>query len=91
VFSWLGLLALLALTVVLAYQPLGVLNTPAAMLIAWCKALLITAVFMELRGGTTLARVFACAGVLWLAVMFWLSFADYATRPNFPSAGGPFS
>jgi cytochrome c oxidase subunit 4 len=49
VFVWLGLLALLALTVFAAYLPLGTFNTVVALAIAATKAALVAAIFMELR------------------------------------------
>jgi cytochrome c oxidase subunit 4 len=82
--SWLGLLALLALTVFTAYQPLGAFNTGIALAIAAGKALIIAAVFMELRERDGLNIAFAGAGFFWLAIMFWLALADYVTRGSFP-------
>jgi cytochrome c oxidase subunit 4 len=85
VLSWLGLLGLLGLTVFVAYQPLGTFNTVIALTIATMKALLIAAVFMELRERNGLTLAFAGAGFFWLAIMLWLAFSDYLTRPNFPA------
>ena len=81
VISWLGLLALLGITVFTAYQPLGAFNSVIALAIATTKALLIAAVFMELRERHGLTLAFAGAGFFWLAIMLWLVFADYLTRP----------
>lgn len=86
VLSWIGLLVLLGLTVLMAYQPLGTFNTVIALGIATMKALLIAAIFMELHEGNGLTIAFATAGIFWLAVMLWLAFSDYSTRANFPSA-----
>lgn len=80
--SWLGLLALLGLTVAGAYQPLGVFNTGLALAIALGKALIVAFVFMELRGSNRLTVAFASAGFFWLAIMLWLTFSDYLTRPT---------
>jgi cytochrome c oxidase subunit 4 len=80
VLAWLGLMALLGITVLVAYVPLGSANTPIALIIAALKAALIAAIFMELRERDALTIAFACAGFFWLAVMLWLTFADYATR-----------
>jgi cytochrome c oxidase subunit 4 len=82
--SWLFLLAFLALTVTVAYVPIGPFNTVVALVIALIKAMLVAAIFMELRESRALVVVFASIGVYWLAIMFWLVFADYLTRPNFP-------
>jgi len=90
VVSWLGLIGLLTLTVAAAYQPLGAFNTVVAMTIALAKAVLIAAVFMDLWRGKALTLVFAGAGFFWLALMLWLAFADYMTRPDFPPQGGLF-
>jgi cytochrome c oxidase subunit 4 len=80
VWSWLGLLALLLLTVFLAYQPLGRFNSPVSLAIALTKALMVAAIFMELRTRHGLIRAFASAGFFWLGIMLWLTFTDYLTR-----------
>ena len=87
VLSWLGLMALLAITVTLAYLPLGSANTVIALSVATLKALLIAAVFMELRERGGIMIAFAGAGFFWLAILLWLAFADYVTRPDFPPPG----
>jgi cytochrome c oxidase subunit 4 len=87
VVSWIGLLALLALTASAAYLPLGTANTVIAMTIAAAKATIVATFFMELRERHTLTIPFAGAGFFWLAIMLWLALADYLTRPNFPPAG----
>jgi cytochrome c oxidase subunit 4 len=80
VACWLALLLLLALTVTLAYQPLGALNVVAALGIATVKAAFVAAIFMDLRqrGGRTF--IFALAGLFWLAIMLWLGQMDFLTR-----------
>jgi cytochrome c oxidase subunit 4 len=87
--SWLALLSLLALTVMVAYWPLGTFNTVVALTIATVKALIVAAVFMELRDGRGLLIPFAGAGLFWLAILLWLAFADYTTRPDFPPSVSP--
>jgi cytochrome c oxidase subunit 4 len=84
VLSWLGLLALLGLTVFAAYQPLGVFNTGIALVIATAKALLVAVFFMELWTASGLTIAFASAGGFWLAIMLWLALSDYPTRPMLP-------
>jgi len=76
-----ALLALLGLTIAVAYIDLGPLNLAAAMTIAVAKAALIGAFFMHLRYGRKLTWVFAGAGFFWLAIMLVLAMTDYATRP----------
>ena len=80
VASWLGLLALLALTVTLAYQPLGAFNAVAALGIGATKALIVAAVFMELRHRGPRTLIFAAAGLFWLAILLWLGSMDFLTR-----------
>jgi cytochrome c oxidase subunit 4 len=80
----LGLLVLLGLTITLAYQPLGAFNTPIALAIATTKALIVAAIFMELRERRSLIIAFASAGFFWLTILFWLAATDFITRPQFP-------
>jgi cytochrome c oxidase subunit IV len=80
VASWLGLLALLAVTVTFAYLPLGAFNIAVALGIGATKATIVAALFMELwhRGPRTL--VFAAAGLFWLMILLWLGLMDFLTR-----------
>jgi cytochrome c oxidase subunit IV len=80
VAAWLGLLALLALTVTLAYLPLGAFNLVVALGIGATKAAIVAALFMELwhRGARML--VFATAGLFWLSILLWLGLMDFMTR-----------
>ncbi len=87
VLCWLGLMALLAITVTVAYLPLGSANTVVALAIATAKSLLIAAIFMELRERSGMMIAFAGAGFFWFAIMLWLAFADYMTRADFPPPG----
>jgi cytochrome c oxidase subunit 4 len=85
--SWLALLALLATTIFCAYLPLGIFNTLIGLAIAAVKALIVLAVFMELRRGPSLAWVFAGAGFFWLMILIVLSLTDYLTRAGWTLAG----
>ena len=85
VIAWAALLALLGTTVVLSYQPLGRGNLVVALCIAAAKAVIIAAVFMELRESRHLTIVFAAAGIFWFAILLWLSGIDFTTRPMFPT------
>jgi len=76
-----ALMALLGLTLAVAYVDLGEFNLAAAMTIAVAKAALIVTFFMHLRHGRKLTWVFAGAGFFWLAIMLVLVMTDYATRP----------
>jgi len=80
VASWLGLLALLALTVTLAYVSLGAFNVVVALGIGATKAAMVAAIFMELRHRGARTMVFATAGLFWLAILLWLGSMDFLTR-----------
>jgi cytochrome c oxidase subunit 4 len=75
-----SLLALLGLTVGVAYIDLGWLNTPLAMIISAVKAAIIILLFMHVRGASGLVKLLAAVGFFWLAMMFALAFSDFAAR-----------
>lgn len=80
----LALLALLGLTIGLAFLPLGALNAALALAISAAKTLLVMVYFMRLREGHPFLRVVAAAGFVWLALLLAFSLADYLTRPLLP-------
>lgn len=80
VVAWLALLALLALTVSLAYVPLHAFNAVAALTIGTVKAAIVAAVFMELRHRGLFTFIFAGAGLFWLGLLLWLGMMDFLTR-----------
>lgn len=86
VLTWLGLGLLLAATVVLAQVPMGRWNLVASLGIAAAKAALIMLVYMKLWRGRALNRLAAGVLVLWLAILFGLTFTDYVTRPRIGGA-----
>ncbi len=77
---WLALLALLSLTLMLAYVPMGSFNTPAAVGIACLKTALVVVFFMHLRRPVPLLRLTGMATLLWLFFMFALTLADILER-----------
>ena len=84
IFAWAGLLLLLAVTLTLAYVPLGRGNLFVAMTIATLKSAIVAVVFMKMLRGPPLVWIFAAAGIFWLALLFGLGLVDYATRSGFP-------
>ena len=78
--AWVVLLGLLALTVTLAYLPLGAFNALIALSIAATKAAVVAAVFMELRQRGARTFIFAGAGIFWLDILLWLGLMDFLTR-----------
>ncbi len=79
-YPFLGLIGLLALTVLSAFLPLGPANIWVSTVISVCKAWIIYTFFMELREAGTIIRVFALLGVIWLVVMLSLAGTDYLSR-----------
>lgn len=75
-----ALLALLALTVAVAFVNLGPFNTPFAMLISLAKGALIVFFFMNMRRETPLVRLAGGAGIFWLGILIALAMSDYLTR-----------
>lgn len=84
VWSWLGLLLLLATTFGAAFLPIGKFNIAVALTIGAAKAAIVVLVFMELVQGHPLRRLFAGVGLFWLVVLFGLSMTDYVTRTGWP-------
>jgi cytochrome c oxidase subunit 4 len=82
---WAALLILLGLTTVLAYIPMGWFNAFLSVTIAFAKAMIIVLFFMHVRYKGRLVRVFVCAGVFWLAILFTLTLGDYFTRSWLPA------
>lgn len=75
-----ALLLLLGTTVAAAFIDLGDWNGGVAFTLAGAKAILVAAVFMELRASSVLVRVFCVASLLWLAVLIVGPMHDYVTR-----------
>ncbi len=83
--TWLGLMVFLALTFASSYIPMGPWNTVANTAISCAKTLLIALFFMHLRGAGALLRIAAFAGLIWLALLFGLSWTDFGTRMISPA------
>lgn len=77
---WASLMCLLALTLVLAYVPMGLLTPTAGVAIAFVKAGLVVMLFMELVRSRPLIRLAAAAGLVFLTVLFALTLADVLSR-----------
>ncbi len=84
-----ALLALLLATVAVARFELGVFAFPVALAIATVKAVLILLYFMHLRFSTILVWIVAAGTLLWVAILFDLTLADYLTRGVGFSANSP--
>ncbi len=85
-FTAAALMGLLALTFGAHFLPVGPrLHLALALGIAAAKAALIAGVFMHLRRGSALVRLFAGAGLVWMLLLFALTLADYLTRGLLPA------
>jgi cytochrome c oxidase subunit 4 len=76
-----GLLICTGLTVLVAKQEFGALNTPVALAIACFKASLVIWIFMGVRYNTPLTKVAVVSGFAWLLILFGLGMGDYLSRP----------
>jgi cytochrome c oxidase subunit IV len=68
------------LTTWVAYIDLGKWNTVVALVIAFCKMILVVLFFMHVKYATGLTRVIIIAGFFWLGIMITLSCSDELTR-----------
>jgi cytochrome c oxidase subunit 4 len=83
--TWLALMLCLAATLASSYLPMGPWNTVTNMGISCIKGVLIALFFMELREAPALLRIAAIAGLLWLALLFGISWSDFGTRSISPA------
>jgi len=84
-FTWLALMALLAATFTAAHFRLGAANAAVGLAIAAAKVALVGLFFMHLRRASALIAIFAVGALFWIAILFGLSGADYATRQVSPA------
>ena len=82
---FLSLMAGTALTVFAAFYDFpGPLNAVVALTIAVVKATLVVLFFMHVRYSGRLVWLVIAAALLWLAIMFAITFSDYWTRTWLP-------
>jgi cytochrome c oxidase subunit 4 len=82
-----ALMFLLVLTLGSAFVDLGPFNPVVNLGISCLKAALVVAFFMHIKGSHGLTKVFASAGVFWLAILFSFAATDYLTRDWLPLPG----
>lgn len=85
VIGWAVMMLLLGLSVLSAYEDIGIFHPVVNFGIAATQAVIIFIIFMRLRGRPSLKWVFAAAGFFWLMFMYGITTIDYATRSGFPS------
>lgn len=82
---YLLLLVGLAVTVGVAYVPLGSANVFAALTIASVKAALVVVFFMHIGTSPRLNRIVVGAGLVWLSILLVVILSDYLTRDWIPT------
>lgn len=80
ILVWLGLLGLTSLTVSIAGINLGAYTLFVAMLIAAVKVFFVSSIFMHLKFGDPIFKIFVGIVILTLTVIFLLTFLDYFYR-----------
>ena len=87
------LIVLFIATVAVAFFDLShLLNWPpanivVALIIAVAKATVIVLYFMHIKYSSRLTQIFAMSAMVWLALLFVFTFADYFTRGWIPQPG----
>jgi cytochrome c oxidase subunit IV len=82
---FLALMAGTALTVIAAFVDFpGPLNAVVALTIACIKATLVVLFFMHVRYSGRLVWLVITSALLWLAILFAITFSDYWTRSWLP-------
>jgi cytochrome c oxidase subunit 4 len=74
------LIALTVITTAVAFVDLGPFSVVVALVIATCKMLMVALFFMHLRHSTKLTRLVVGGGLLWLAILIFLTLGDVMTR-----------
>jgi cytochrome c oxidase subunit IV len=78
--AWFVLLILFGASLGSAYVPLGAGNLAINLAIAAIMIALLVIFLMDLKSATALIRIVAASGMLWLILMFALTFNDYLSR-----------
>jgi cytochrome c oxidase subunit IV len=83
ILLWAILALLVAATCAAAYSSFATTTKTAIhFAVVAIQVALIGVFFMNLRASRPLLRLAAAAGLYWLAIMFVLTFNDYASRPS---------
>jgi cytochrome c oxidase subunit IV len=82
------LMVLTAITVSVAFLPLGPLNFPVALSIAILKATLVVLFFMHVKYSSSLTKLICGTAFFFLLVLFGLTLSDYMSRGWFTAPGG---
>ena len=85
IFAILMLLTLA--TTAIGMIDLGRLNVVVALVIATVKALLVVLFFMHIYWSSKLNKLVVVSGVVWLALLLWLTLTDIFSRGWLPFPG----
>ena len=77
-----------AVTVLVAFTDMGVLNFPVALAIAITKATLVILFFMHVKYSSQLTKLFVAMAFFFLVVLFGLTLTDYLSRGLHTYPGG---
>src|SRR5665213_4036748 len=80
VFVFLALITLTITTVAVSKIELGEYNFVVAMTIAVIKGTLVAMFFMYVRRASSMTKLFAGAGLFWLAILLVFLLSDYLSR-----------
>ena len=83
-----ALMVLTAITVAVAFVPLGAMNFPVAIAIAVTKATLVVLFFMHVKYSSRLTKMIVGMAIFFLMTMFGLTLTDYLTRSWYSSPRG---
>jgi len=81
------LMVLTLATTAIGMIDLGRLNVVVALVIATIKALLVVLFFMHIYWSSKLNKLVVVSGVLWLALLLWLTLTDIFSRGWLPFPG----
>lgn len=83
---WVGLFLLAAIEFGCAHIHFNPSYRPLLLLPALSMVVLVAVMFMRVRSGVAIVRVFALAALFWLAIMLGLGMVDPLTRAFYPVA-----
>ena len=63
-----------------AFQDLGMLNAPVALIIATAKAICVVLFFMHVKESDRLTKLTLLSGIFWLGILLVLTMTDFMSR-----------
>jgi cytochrome c oxidase subunit 4 len=84
---WLVLLALTGINIALTQLKFGPVASVANLVLAAIQAVLVAMFLMHLRWSSTLVRLFAAAGIVWMCILIAGTMDDVLTRGWLPIPG----